>query len=77
MLRGALALRFVLTALVTSLAATGISWAFLPGRPTYIIPAYAGSISKTLPASSPTWGDAELPARPRRGIHRVEGRPNR
>jgi CIC family chloride channel protein len=46
-LRGALALRFVLPALVTSLVATGISWAFLPDRPTYIIPAYAGSISST------------------------------
>jgi CIC family chloride channel protein len=46
-LRGALALRFVLPALVTSLVATGVSWAFLPDRPTYIIPAYAGSIAST------------------------------
>jgi chloride channel protein, CIC family len=46
-LRGVLALRFVLPALVTSLVATGISWAFLPDRPTYIISAYAGSISST------------------------------
>ena len=46
-LRGALALRFVLPALVTSLVATGISWAFLPDRPTYIIPVYSGSISIT------------------------------
>ena len=44
-LRGALALRFVLPALVTSLVATGISWAFLPDTPTYLIPDYAGSIS--------------------------------
>ena len=44
-LRGALALRFVLPALLTSLIATGVSWAFLPDAPTYLIPAYAGSVS--------------------------------
>ena len=44
-LRGELALRFVLPALMTSLIATGVSWAFLPDAPTYLIPAYAGSIS--------------------------------
>jgi H+/Cl- antiporter ClcA len=46
-LRGALALRFVLPALVTALVATGISWAFLPDAPTYVIPAFHGSISVT------------------------------
>jgi H+/Cl- antiporter ClcA len=46
-LRGALALRFVLPALVTALLATGVSWAFLPDAPTYTIPAYRGSISVT------------------------------
>ena len=44
-LRGALALRFVLPALVTTLVATGVSWGFLPDRPTYAIPAYPGSVS--------------------------------
>ena len=44
-LRGELALRFVLPALVTSLVATGVSWAFLPNAPTYVIPAYSGSPS--------------------------------
>ncbi len=42
-LRGELALRFVLPALMTSLIATGVSWTFLPDAPTYPIPAYAGS----------------------------------
>ena len=44
-LRGELALRFVLPALVTSLVATGVSWAFLPDAVTYPIPAYSGSVS--------------------------------
>ncbi len=44
-LRGALALRFVLPALVTSLVATGVSWAFLPDKPLYAIPAFHGSVS--------------------------------
>jgi chloride channel protein, CIC family len=44
-LRGHLALRFVLPALVTSLTATGVAWAFLPDAPAYAIPAYAGSFS--------------------------------
>lgn len=44
-LRGELALRFVLPALVTSLTATGVAWVFLPDVPTYAIPAYAGSLS--------------------------------
>ena len=44
-LRGELALRFVLPAVVTSLVATGVSWEFLPNAPTYQIPAYSGSAS--------------------------------
>ncbi len=44
-LRGQLALRFVLPALVTTLIATGVSWMFLPDAPTYEIPAYPGSVS--------------------------------
>jgi H+/Cl- antiporter ClcA len=43
-LRGQLALRFVLPALVTSLTATGVAWVFLPDAPTYPIPAYTGSL---------------------------------
>ena len=42
-LRGELALRFVLPTLMTSLIATGVSWIFLPNTPTYQIPDYAGS----------------------------------
>jgi CIC family chloride channel protein len=42
-LRGALALRFVLPAMLTSLVATGVSWAFLPDAPTYVIPDFRGS----------------------------------
>jgi len=44
-LRGALALRFVLPSLLTASVATGVSWAFLPDMPTYVIPIYKGSIS--------------------------------
>ncbi len=44
-LRGALALRFVLPSLLTAIVATGVSWAFLPDMPTYVIPLYKGSIS--------------------------------
>jgi H+/Cl- antiporter ClcA len=44
-LRGALALRFVLPALLTAIVATGVSWAFLPDTPTYVIPLYKGSMS--------------------------------
>ena len=46
-LRGALALRFVLPAMVTSLVATAVSWAFLPDAPTYAIPAFHGSFGST------------------------------
>jgi CIC family chloride channel protein len=44
-MRGALALRMVLPALVTSLVATAVSWLFLPDAPTYPIPAFASSTS--------------------------------
>ena len=44
-LRGELALRYVLPALIASLIATGVSWAFLPDAPTYLIPAYPASVS--------------------------------
>ena len=47
-LRGELALRYVLPALVTALIATGVSWTFLPDAPTYLIPAYPGSVSVTM-----------------------------
>ena len=44
-LHGELAPRFVLPALLTSVIATGVSWLFLPNAPTYLIPAYPGSLS--------------------------------
>jgi chloride channel protein, CIC family len=44
-MRGALALRFVLPALVTSVIATAVSWIVLPDAPTYVIPAYSNSAS--------------------------------
>jgi H+/Cl- antiporter ClcA len=44
-LRGALALRLVLPALVASLVATAVSWVALPDAPTYAVPAYASSAS--------------------------------
>ncbi len=47
-LRGELALRFVLPALLTSLIATGVSWAFLPDLPTYRLPAYPGPLSSAV-----------------------------
>ena len=49
-LRGELALRFVLPALLTSLIATGVSWDFLPDVPTYQIPAYAGPLGSVIGA---------------------------
>jgi H+/Cl- antiporter ClcA len=42
-LRGMLALRLVLPALLASLVATAISWLVLPNAPTYLIPAYSNS----------------------------------
>ena len=44
-MRGKLALRYVLPALFTSLIATAVSWLALPNAPTYIIPAYSSSAS--------------------------------
>jgi H+/Cl- antiporter ClcA len=44
-LRGVLALRLVLPALLASAIATGVSWLALPNAPTYLIPAYPTSPS--------------------------------
>jgi len=44
-MRGMLALRYVLPALVASVVATAVSWVALPDAPTYIIPAYSSSLS--------------------------------
>jgi CIC family chloride channel protein len=44
-MRGALALRMVLPAILTSLVATAVSWSVLPDAPTYPIPAFANSTS--------------------------------
>ena len=44
-MRGKLALRFVLPALLASLIATGVSWLALPDAPTYIIPSFPLSSS--------------------------------
>src|SRR6202034_331602 len=38
--RGVLALRYVLPSLFASVIATAVSWLWLPNAPTYIIPAY-------------------------------------
>jgi chloride channel protein, CIC family len=47
-MRGKLALRYVLPALFASLVATGVSWFALPNSPTYIIPSYVSSASLVL-----------------------------
>ena len=44
-MRGMLALRYVLPALFASVVATAVSWVALPDAPTYIIPAYFSSFS--------------------------------
>ena len=44
-MRGVLALRYVLPALFASVVATAVSWLVLPNAPTYLIPAYSSSIS--------------------------------
>ena len=44
-MRGKLALRYVLPALFTSLIATAVSWLALPDAPTYNFPAYTNSAS--------------------------------
>jgi chloride channel protein, CIC family len=47
-MRGILALRYVLPALFVSVVATAVSWLALPDAPTYLIPAYSSSISTVL-----------------------------
>ena len=47
-MRGKLALRFVLPALFASLIATGVSWLALPDAPTYVIPSFTLSASVIL-----------------------------
>jgi chloride channel protein, CIC family len=44
-MRGMLALRYVLPALFASVVATAVSWVALPDAPTYLIPAYPSSLS--------------------------------
>jgi H+/Cl- antiporter ClcA len=44
-LRGVLALRLILPALLACIIAAGISWLVLPNAPTYVIPAYSPSLS--------------------------------
>jgi len=44
-MRGMLALRYVLPALFASVVATAVSWVALPDAPTYLIPAYSSSIA--------------------------------
>jgi H+/Cl- antiporter ClcA len=44
-MRGVLALRYVLPALFASVIATAVSWVWLPDTPTYLIPAYSSSVS--------------------------------
>jgi CIC family chloride channel protein len=47
-MRGKLALRYVLPALFASMIATAVSWLALPDAPTYIIPAYSSSTSSVM-----------------------------
>jgi CIC family chloride channel protein len=47
-MRGVLALRYVLPALFASVVATAVSWLVLPDAPTYLVPAYASSPSSVL-----------------------------
>jgi chloride channel protein, CIC family len=47
-MRGMLALRYVLPALFASVIATAVSWVALPDAPTYLIPAYSNSISSVV-----------------------------
>jgi chloride channel protein, CIC family len=49
-MRGMLALRYVLPALFASLVATAVSWVALPDAPTYLIPAYPSSMSSVVGA---------------------------
>jgi chloride channel protein, CIC family len=47
-MRGMLALRYVLPALFASVIATAVSWVALPDAPTYLIPAYPSSLSSVV-----------------------------
>jgi CIC family chloride channel protein len=47
-MRGMLALRMVLPAIVASLVASAVSWMVLPDAPTYVIPEYGNSASVAL-----------------------------
>jgi H+/Cl- antiporter ClcA len=47
-MRGRLALRYVLPAIFASVIATAVSWLFLSDAPTYIIPAYSSSASSVV-----------------------------
>jgi chloride channel protein, CIC family len=47
-MRGVLALRYVLPALFASVVATAVSWLALPDAPTYLIPPYASSMSSVV-----------------------------
>jgi len=47
-MRGVLALRYVLPALFASVIAAAVSWVALPDAPTYLIPAYVGSASSVV-----------------------------
>jgi CIC family chloride channel protein len=47
-MRGVLALRYVLPALFASVVAVSVSWLALPDAPTYLIPAYSSSISSVV-----------------------------
>jgi len=47
-MRGMLALRYVLPALFASVIATAVSWVALPDAPTYLIPAYSNSLSSVV-----------------------------
>ena len=44
-MRGVLALRYILPALFCSAVATAVAWTMLPNAPTYVIPAYPSSAS--------------------------------
>lgn len=44
-IRGMLALRYVLPALIASIAATAVAWIVLPNAPTYVIPSFSSSPS--------------------------------
>ena len=47
-MRGVLALRYVLPALIASVVAAAVSWVALPDAPTYLIPAYPSSASSII-----------------------------